>query len=110
MQCHGVAVTCQVAGEVCAHDSKAGDTNLCLLVFSHVYKDTRLGQAIYRWSAVLCPKESQFRLDYLRELPAGHPRGRSMGQQKPGKQKPRHLAVPGLAVGPTGIEPMTSTV
>ena len=41
VQCHGVAVTCQVAGEVCAHDSKAGDTNLCLLVFSHVYKDTR---------------------------------------------------------------------
>ena len=75
VQCHGVAVTCQVAGEVCAHDSKAGDTNLCLLVFSHVYKDTRLGQAIYRWTAVLCPKESQFRLDYLRELPARHPRG-----------------------------------
>lgn len=32
------------------------------------------------------------------------------GETKPGKQKPRYLAVPGLAVGPTGIEPMTSTV
>ena len=41
VQCHGVAVACQVAGEVCTHDSKAGNTNLCLLVFSHVYKDTR---------------------------------------------------------------------